>query len=317
MDKKYQVFISSTYEDLKEERSEAARTILQLDCIPSGMEMFCSNSEEQFNIIKQIIDLCDYYILIVANRYGSIHKKEKKSFTELEYEYACYKEIPILVFIADKDCDKPFDNHEDLLNSFKQRVSENRLVSYWKNKDELAKQIAISLSNSFKKNDRPGWIKSNENETEMIRLKEVEKEFAKTKEKLKQAEKEIDNLTSFNEALNFDQEPILISYKDFRGNGHTKSIYFKDIFRDVSIHLINVSIVESGLTDLIAKAIDKTNYSYIDKTILKKICNQFLALGLFYTQWDNEKRGLYYGLTKNGVKLRDEYNLYIVKKDRK
>ena len=40
MDKKYQIFISSTYEDLKDERNAAVKTILTMDHIPIGMEMF-------------------------------------------------------------------------------------------------------------------------------------------------------------------------------------------------------------------------------------------------------------------------------------
>jgi len=52
MDKRYQVFISSTFADLKEERTKVFQTIMQLDCIPAGMEMFPAIDEEQFNFIK-------------------------------------------------------------------------------------------------------------------------------------------------------------------------------------------------------------------------------------------------------------------------
>ena len=64
MDKRYQVFVSSTYADLKEERSRVIQTIMELDCIPAGMEIFPAIDEEQFNFIKKIIDDCDYYLLI-------------------------------------------------------------------------------------------------------------------------------------------------------------------------------------------------------------------------------------------------------------
>lgn len=37
---KYQVFVSSTFEDLKDERKEITQAILESDCIPVGMEMF-------------------------------------------------------------------------------------------------------------------------------------------------------------------------------------------------------------------------------------------------------------------------------------
>lgn len=75
MDKKYQVFVSSTYIDLVEERQEVMQALLELDCIPIGMELFPAADEEQWSLIKRLIDDCDYYILIVGGRYGSVMKK--------------------------------------------------------------------------------------------------------------------------------------------------------------------------------------------------------------------------------------------------
>jgi hypothetical protein len=58
---KYQIFISSTYEDLKEERDRVIRAVLEMGHIPVGMEMFNAADESQWNIIKRRIDECDYY----------------------------------------------------------------------------------------------------------------------------------------------------------------------------------------------------------------------------------------------------------------
>jgi uncharacterized protein DUF4062 len=49
---RYQVFISSTYEDLKLERTEVMQALLELDCIPAGMELFPANNDEQWDFIK-------------------------------------------------------------------------------------------------------------------------------------------------------------------------------------------------------------------------------------------------------------------------
>lgn len=48
MEKRYQVFISSTFSDLMDERSKVMRTIMSLDCIPAGMELFPAMDEDQF-----------------------------------------------------------------------------------------------------------------------------------------------------------------------------------------------------------------------------------------------------------------------------
>ena len=55
MDKRYQVFVSSTYTDLKEERQKVMQTLMEMDCIPSGMELFPAMDEEQWLFIKKII----------------------------------------------------------------------------------------------------------------------------------------------------------------------------------------------------------------------------------------------------------------------
>lgn len=70
MDKKYQVFVSSTFSDLIEERQEVMQALLELDCIPVGMELFPAADDDQWTLIKGLIDDCDYYVLIQAGRYG-------------------------------------------------------------------------------------------------------------------------------------------------------------------------------------------------------------------------------------------------------
>ena len=81
MKKRYTVFISSTYEDLQEERENVMDALLKLDLIPCGMELFPASNESQWSLIKRVIDDCDYYILILAGRYGSINKKKGISYT--------------------------------------------------------------------------------------------------------------------------------------------------------------------------------------------------------------------------------------------
>jgi hypothetical protein len=47
-EKRYQVFVSSTFQDLQEERQEVIQALLELDCIPSGMELFPAANEDQW-----------------------------------------------------------------------------------------------------------------------------------------------------------------------------------------------------------------------------------------------------------------------------
>jgi hypothetical protein len=74
------------------------QALLELDCIPSGMELFPAADEDQWSLIKGVIDDCDYYVVIIAGRYGSIGP-EGKSYTQMEYEYAVDAKKPVLAFL--------------------------------------------------------------------------------------------------------------------------------------------------------------------------------------------------------------------------
>lgn len=98
MEKRYQVFISSTFQDLQEERKEVMQALLELDCMPAGMELFPAANEDQWSLIKKVIDDSDYYILIVAGRYGSVNEDKGISYTQMEYEYALETGKPVIAF---------------------------------------------------------------------------------------------------------------------------------------------------------------------------------------------------------------------------
>ena len=53
MEKRYQIFVSSTYADLKQERQKVIQALMEMDCIPSGMELFPAADEEQWEFIKK------------------------------------------------------------------------------------------------------------------------------------------------------------------------------------------------------------------------------------------------------------------------
>lgn len=106
MDKRYQVFVSSTYADLQQERQKVIQALMEMDCIPAGMEIFPAADEEQWEFIKRVIDDCDYYLLIIGGRYGSL-TAEGISYTEMEYDYAMSVGLKVLAFIHDSPDDIP------------------------------------------------------------------------------------------------------------------------------------------------------------------------------------------------------------------
>jgi hypothetical protein len=93
MDKFYQVFVSSTFDDLKDERQQVTNTLAKAGYVAAGMELFPATDQQQLEYIKRIIDRSDYYVVIVGGRYGSL-ANNGLSYTENEFDYAHSKGHP-------------------------------------------------------------------------------------------------------------------------------------------------------------------------------------------------------------------------------
>ena len=98
MEKFFHVFVSSTYSDLIDERKKVSEAVAKAGFVAEGMEIFPASSQKQMDFIERVIDRCDYYILIVAGRYGSV-SEDGLSYTEKEFRYAKSKGIPVLAFL--------------------------------------------------------------------------------------------------------------------------------------------------------------------------------------------------------------------------
>ena len=142
---RYQVFISSTFEDLKDERKSVIECLLAQDYFPSGMEFFPSTNCDQFDYIKDMIDQSDFVIVIVKGRYGS-------GYTEKEFDYSISKGKIVLVFMYE-----PFDsiqanlldqeeNKRSSFKLFRDKLQNNRLVRKWTDKSDLLTGILASLN---------------------------------------------------------------------------------------------------------------------------------------------------------------------------
>lgn len=166
MSKKFQVFVSSTYQDLRDERDQVIKAILEMGHIPVGMEMFSAADDEQWQIIARQIDEIDYYVIVVAHRYGSV-TLEGVGYTEKEFDYAVAKGVPILGFVIDDTAPWPNDRSEDdaksqkRLAAFKKKIK-GRLIQFWKTKEDLHGRVSISLMKTITAHPRTGWVRANE-----------------------------------------------------------------------------------------------------------------------------------------------------------
>lgn len=176
MDKRYQVFVSSTFEDLQEERKEVMQALLELDCIPAGMELFPASNDDQWSLIKKVIDDSDYYLLIVGGRYGSLNEKGV-SYTQMEFEYAIEKGKPIISFlpknpdnIIAKKCEKDEDGKKKL-EEFK-KLAQKRMVKYWTTPQDLGSIVSRSIIKQIKDFPAIGWVRA-DNITDENSMKQI------------------------------------------------------------------------------------------------------------------------------------------------
>ncbi len=194
-DRKLQVFVSSTYTDLKEERQAAVEAILSAGHIPAGMELFSAGDESQMTVIKRWIDESDVYMLILGGRYGSTDPETGKSYTQLEYEYAVAQNKPLFaVVISDATLDVRIrdaglagqEKNILALNSFRDNVL-TKLVKFWDDAKDIKLAIYDTLSEFAFRKDLTGWVKGDQavNSTQLAEeIARLSKENAELREKL-------------------------------------------------------------------------------------------------------------------------------------
>jgi hypothetical protein len=241
VDKRYQVFISSTYADLKEERRAVIETVIQSDCIPAGMELFPAADEEQLTFIKRVIDDCDYYLLIIGGRYGSVDKSGV-SFTEREYDYAVSKGLKVIALIHENPDDIPFGKSEgepeqrEKLERFKEKVkSAPRLVKFWKNAAELPGLVALSLQHAIKTYPALGWVRANRVASEEL-LSEIN-DLRKRNDQLETTLATMQPVAPINDLAGLDEQMVLSSTLT-SGSGYKQSwqatATWRQIFADIA-----------------------------------------------------------------------------------
>jgi len=220
MNKRYQVFVSSTYADLKEERNKVIQALLNFDCIPCGMEYFPAADEDAWQCIERLIPQCDYYVVILAGMYGTIPPKMEKSYTHMEYELAVKHGVPVLGLLHREPAKLPSERCEDLparrkkLTQFRTQVG-RKLCRFWETADQLSCELLSSLRNQQNRFPRTGWVRADsiaddEAKTQIITLqKKLDAQTAIVAELREKESREQDALASGDDALVFRREATI------------------------------------------------------------------------------------------------------------
>lgn len=315
MDKRYQVFVSSTFADLQDERSNVIQTLMEMDCIPAGMELFPALDEEQFEFIKKVIDDSDYYLLIIGGRYGSL-SETGISYTEMEYDYAIERGIKVIALIhgspekliAEK-VEMSLDARQKL-DEFRARAQTGRLVKFWNDAKELSGLVATSLPKTIKMYPAVGWIRGNEatDNTELLKqLNYLRQENSKLEKKIQEFQKNQNNILDL--AQGDDEVPILVKCRVIEGGQEKyksweQDVTWNNLFKSIGLKILNGEN-ENFIFDILGEYIvsrryEKFNFSEIDLADFEKIKVQFLSLG--YISFDCIGTTNYWEITSEGEK---------------
>jgi hypothetical protein len=163
---KYHIFIGSTLDDLKNERKEIPRIIMELGHIPVTVEHLDSADKNYDKMLERIIEECDYFIAVVAHKYAP--KGEKISPLETEYNIAYRKNVPVISLVIDEKARwKATKKEKDpsltrRLADFKKRLDAGTVCESWLNSPELCQKLQSTLIMQMNLEPRRGWVRADQ-----------------------------------------------------------------------------------------------------------------------------------------------------------
>lgn len=297
------------------------QAILGLGCIPVGMEYFNADVESQYTILKDLIKSCDYYVLILGRRYGSVHPTTQRSYTEIEYDYALQEGIPSIGFYYE-NLEEALSGSEESseaqarLRNFYEKVKGSKLCKHWKNPEHLALNVTLSLNALFEKHPQAGWVRGNSIEkleniilTQKAEIDKLKDKLAgKVKRRFKRGN--MANLTITVRAkskLDDLGNPWGI---DLNAKPQTRDFKWNELFRSIGhlfISPIQTDVVNNSISETICAIMDLNE----DWRIELSTCNSII-LNLIESEYIEKKdcelfqSGIvsFYVMTKLGM---DEY----------
>ncbi len=297
------------------------QALMELDCIPAGMELFPAADEEQLEFIKRVIDDCDYYLLIIGGRYGTL-SSEGISFTEQEYDYAVSRGLRVIALLHEAPEEIPLGKSEKspdlqaMLESFRQKVKTGRLVRFWKSADELPGLAALSLSKTIKMFPAVGWIRADKATSEDIlsELNESRKLSAQLAAQLDEVRATLPPPPALADLAGLDDAVTINGTGYYRGQSTQwrVTLTWGEAFALIAPYLIkhpNDAIVKEVFDESLSKRSGSgLTTSRIDDQDFQTIGVQLRALGLVkmtYTKSVGGGMGLFWSATKLG----DEFTL--------
>lgn len=281
MEKRFQIFISSTYIDLIKERDKVIQAVLELNHFPSGMELFPAVGIPPKDVIEKYLKGCDYYLLIIAGRYGSL-TREGISYTEWEYNIALKCGLPVIAFLHGDTKSIPSGKTDEKsylrkkLLAFREKVENgNHTVKYWSNADELKAQVLSSIPWAIKFQPQIGWVRGNN-----VASDDAQKEINKLKNNIEQYKNTVESLEAdlkdfHNLKLTYEEAKREISKLKALVNKQSQSIIITIPGTNVSFKMIKVE----GGTFMMGATPEQKGDAYSDESPIHEVMLSDFSIG--------------------------------------
>ena len=283
MDRRYQVFISSTFKDLVDERREIMQALLEMDCLPAGMELFPASNQSQWSLIQGVIDASDYYLVVLGGRYGS-QTEEGISYTEKEYDYAVQAGIPVMGFVPANPDSIPAGKTDKndaaalKLAEFQAKV-QTRMTKEWSTPEDLGSKVTRGMVNLIKTNPRPGWVRGTEAMTPETRTEIAELRAQIAQQEKREVEGSIASAAEINKSFahGVEEMDIEVTHRGVEG--------FQSFYEDGSVTYSWNDVVEVIGPLMLDEAAEPRIRQALESDVLRAMQS---TSGVWNTTWSRQ-----------------------------
>ena len=149
------VFISSTEKDLRQHRRAVFDAVNSMRLRAVDMKYFGSAPGGAVGTSLDELSEADFFVGILAYRYGYVPDGATKSVTEQEYDEAVRRNLPRLMYLVDPTYDWEWSDKaesaedevaHERLKQFKRRINQNEVRSLFTTPEDLARKVSADLA---------------------------------------------------------------------------------------------------------------------------------------------------------------------------
>ncbi|WP_168377949.1 DUF4062 domain-containing protein [Acinetobacter cumulans] len=162
LDKRYQVFISTSGSEMQPERIILAQTLVGMGFFSWGLEQRTPLSTA---FARRQIDDCDYVVILLGSQYGE-QSVSGVGYMHLEYIYAVTKQKPVIVFMHEDPNSRDLSLHDEkpeLREKFKdfRKLLQNEVdqVFSYRTLRDLEMAVRLNMPQMLERYPVSGWVR--------------------------------------------------------------------------------------------------------------------------------------------------------------